>query len=375
VLDKLREWILPVKVRTSELAEHEPEPGWICAADVVPEKIEWLWRPYIALGKLTVLDGDPGLGKSTMMFDLAARISTGFEMPDHSPGNAPAGVVILTAEDGLGDTVRPRLEAAGADLRRINLFGFEHDVVLPGQLDLVARAARDNGAKLIVIDPLMAYLGADINAHRDQDVRGALKKFSALAAELGAAVVVVRHLNKQSGVNALYRGGGSIGIAGAARSTLLVAEDRERPGERVLCPGKNNLGAQASPLAFLIEMSDPTDMDSASRVRWLGPSAQTAESLLSPPLAEKDRGATDDAVEFLREALRDGAVASQTIEKDARGNGVSEWALKEAKRRLGVRAHKAGFKAGWVWELPKGTEVLNTGTDHPLHSQPHIVGG
>jgi hypothetical protein len=327
---------------------------WICAEDVVAERIEWLWRPRIALGKLTVVDGDPGLGKSTMMLDLAARVSTGFEMPDHSTGIPASGVVILTAEDGLGDTVRPRLEAAGADLSRINLFGFEHEVVLPDHIDLVAEAAREKSAKLLLIDPLMAYLSPDINAHRDQDVRRALKRFSALAAELGAAVVVVRHLNKQAGVNALYRGGGSIGIAGAARGALLVAEDSERPGVRVLAAGKNNLGMKAPALAFTIEQSDPADLHSASRIRWLGESARTTESLLSPPLAEKDRGAAADAIDFLRDALEEGAVAVKAVEKDAKGAGVSEWALKEAKRRLGVKARKEGFgEAGcWVWELP-----------------------
>ncbi len=219
-------------------------PVGVLLSDVKPERVSWLWPGRLPLGKLTVLDGDPGKGKSTLSLDLSARLTRGDIMPDGSGGGFPAGVVILSGEDGLADTIVPRLIAAGADLSRVVALAScpdsegdgEHPPVLPDDLPTIRAAIARVGAKLAIIDPLMAYLSDGTNSHKDQDIRRVLFRVAALAEETGAAVLVVRHLNKATGGVALYRGGGSIGIIGAARSGLLVAadpDDENLPGARL----------------------------------------------------------------------------------------------------------------------------------------------
>jgi hypothetical protein len=351
------------------------DPTWLRIEEVQPGTVTWLWRPYIPLGKLTLLDGDPGEGKTTVLLDIAARVTTGFEMPDHSSGCSAAGVVLLSAEDGIGDTIRPRLEAAGADLSRINAFSFEHDITLPDNVDIVRAAARDVGARLVIIDPLMAYLSPKVNAHRDQDVRRALKQLSELAADLDAAVVVIRHLTKQPGANPLYRGGGSIGITGAARSVLLAASDGERPGSHVLAPLKNNLAHLGPALGYCLESSDPTNLDAADRVRWLGVSELTAGQLLGPAASEKERGEVEKAMVFLAELLEDGEMPVKELYKERDQADFSRWSFRAAKDRLGILARKDGFQGQWHWRLP--TDAKGSGTDRhqSLRTTPYREGG
>ena len=234
------------------LAALAEEPAWspansaspvgVLLSTVSPEKVEWFWQGRIPRGKLTVVDGDPGTGKSTLTLDLTARASRGMAMPTGNGEREPVGVVILSGEDGLADTIVPRLLAAGADLDRILALtevpilsgGGSRPPVLPDDLDLIRQAIGRVQASLVVIDPLMAFLTSDTNSHRDQDIRRVLFQVAALAEETGVAVVVVRHLNKSNTGPALYRGGGSIGIIGAARSGLLVAVDPDDEERRVL---------------------------------------------------------------------------------------------------------------------------------------------
>ena len=323
-------------------------------SDVKPKRVEWLWRGRVPFGKPTILDGDPGLGKSTLTLEIAARLSRGEPLPGDNERGEPAGVVILSAEDGLGDTIRPRLEAAGADLERIvaipvvRLMGGGEDLPeIPRDLPVVERAVREIGARLVIVDPLMAHLGAHVSAHRDQDVRRALAPLARLAEETGAAVVVVRHLNKRTEGNPLYRGGGSIGIIGAARSGLLVAKDPDNDERRILAVSKSNLARTPEALAFRLE-----ERGEAVRVRWEGPSPHTARTLLAVPEEDAERGALDEAKQFLRELLTPAVVATRDVTKEARSAGISEKTLRRAKDALGVRAVKDGFHGGWRWTLP-----------------------
>ena len=288
-------------------------------SEVEPEQLEWLWPGRVPLGKLTVLDGDPGLGKSAMTLDIAARISVGGELPD-GERYGPAGVVLLSAEDGLADTIRPRLDAAGADTKRIVAVSTVPDgkaermVSIPKDLGLIERAIRRVGAALVVVDPLMAFLSGDTNSHKDQDVRRALAPLAALGEKMRAAVVIVRHLNKTEGGNSLYRGGGSIGIIGAARSGLVVAEDPEDPERRILAPNKNNLAKPPSSLVFGLG----TAPNGAVRVIWHGRSALSADQILQPPADDEDKSALSEAKKFLRDELRNGPVAAKRIKNNAR---------------------------------------------------------
>ncbi|MHB8160593.1 MAG: AAA family ATPase [Thermoleophilia bacterium] len=352
-------------------AEAAPTVG-ILMSQVQPERVSWFWQGYIPLGKLTVLDGDPGLGKSTLALNVAARVSRGHAMPDGSGGGEPAGVVILSAEDGLGDTIRPRLEAAGADLSRIVALpacpdsegGEEHPPVLPDDLGWIEKAIERVDAKLVIIDPLMAFLSGQTNSHRDQDIRRVLARMAALAEGTGAAILVIRHLNKTAGGNPLYRGGGSIGIIGAARSGLLVARDpeQEQDGERrVLASTKSNLGPMPASLSFHLEQAE----NDASRVLWDGASSYDASALLAQA-DDTERGALEEAIEFLEDELAGGPVAVREIKRLAREAGISEKTLQRAKTARKVEGHKQGMHQGWIWELPK---VANLSSETPLNAE------
>lgn len=341
--------------------------------DVQPEPVRWLWPGRIPLGKLTILDGDPGLGKSLLTIDLAARVSTGRPMPDgtQSDYGRPAGVVLLTAEDDPADTIRPRLDAAGADCGRIVMLQSIRELTtlpdgtvsertrLPnlGDIRALERAIDEVGGKLVIVDPVMAYTaGAD--THVDAEVRSVLARLAELAQRTGVAILAVRHLNKMGGSNPLYRGGGSIGFIASARSGLLVAPDPDDPDgkRRILAATKSNLAELPQSLAYTIEA--PTGV---AQIAWLGTSDQTARTLLAAPTDGEEKTAVDEAKEFLRDILADGPVEAKQVKAEARDAGISDISLRRAKSVLGVVAVKDGFgNAGkWLWQLQsKQTEDL-----------------
>jgi hypothetical protein len=245
-------------------------------SEVEPEPVEWLWPRRILRGKITVLDDDPDNGKSVLTTDLAARVTAGLDLPDGTPPEA-AGAVLLSAEDGAADTIRPRFDAAGGDPTSACLLGYEDPFLIPGDMPELERAVRQVRAALVVIDPIMAFLSDDVNANRDQDVRRALAPLKQMAERTGAAVVLVRHLNKTPGGNPLYRGGGSIGFIGAARSGMVVGRHPDDEELRVLAGQKSNLSLAPESLAYRIETAD----NGAARIVYEGVSSQNAGSILS----------------------------------------------------------------------------------------------
>ena len=328
-----------------------PEGG-LLASEVEAERLRWLAPKRIAAGKITDLSGDPGSGKSTLVADVAARISRGRALPDGERGE-PRGVVLLSAEDGPGDTIRPRLEVAQADLDRIAILTTKPDggmLSIPADISLVEAWVRKVDAALVVIDPVMAYLGRETNSFRDQDVRRALAPLAAMAERTGVAVILVRHLNKAQGMQPLYRGGGSIGIIGAARFGLLVAPDPDDPEARVLAPTKSNLAKPPASLRFRLVSVAGTDV---ARVEYLGTSPYTADDLVSagrPPSRGSQR---DQAIAWLRQELSGGPRSAVEVKELAAMTGVTEATLRRAKDAAGVRAVKEGFGDGssWIWEL------------------------
>lgn len=308
-------------------------------SDVKPERVSWLWPGYIPRGKLTLIDGDPGDGKSTLSLDLAARISTGKPMPDNSPG-VPGNVLVLSAEDGIGDTIRPRLDAAGAETANVLVL---HEIVeegqarpaeLPRDVGHIARLVREHGVALVVIDPLMAFL-AGVDSHNDQSVRRALHPLAKLADETGAAVLVVRHLNKGSGGKALYRGGGSIGISGAARAVFLVATDPEDEDRRLLASVKVNIAVKPPTMAYRV-VGDETH--GCSRIQWEGVVEATADELVNIEPAE-DRAEKLTATDYLAKALANGPRLTREIEEEAlQVHGISQRTLFRARKSLQVNA-------------------------------------
>ncbi len=330
----------------ADIPQEKPS-GLVMLDTVTPEAISWLWQGRIPLGKLSLIDGDPGLGKSTVTLDLVARISRGASMPDGSPG-VSGGAVLLTLEDGLADTIVPRLKAAGAVLSRIASLQEVHDkdgkprLPTVEDIEAIKRACQKVQAKIVVIDPLMAHLDGRTNSFRDQDIRRALTPLAQLADEIRVAVAVVRHLNKASGGQAIYRGGGSIGIAGQARCTHLVAKDPEDESRRIFASVKNNLAPEAPSLSFSLE-----GFDGASRIVWGGVSNCRADALLSIPSSTEERTALDEAREFLRDLLSNGPVESKEVQKEAKAAGITDITLRRAKKVLGVKVQKRDFAGGW----------------------------
>ncbi len=356
-----------------ELVPDDIHPTWtpersgtvlVRMADVVPERVEWLWEARIPRGKVTALDGDPGLGKSQTMTSVCARVTTGAPMPDGSRGVPPADVVICSAEDGIADTIVPRLLAAGADLERVYTLTIadeagERTIAIPDDLAHLEDAVVARSAALVVIDPLMAHLPSTVNSYRDQDVRRALAPLAALAERTGCAMVVIRHLNKMAGGNPLYRGGGSIGIIGAARSGLLAASDPddETGTRRVLAVMKSNLAPIAPALSYTIEsvtVESPAGPIATSRVAWGEVTEHTAAQLLAVPANADDRSALHDGEDVLTEILADGPMPARDVQAAARQAGISERTLDRAKAALHVVSKREGFGAGSrvLWRLP-----------------------
>jgi hypothetical protein len=230
--------------------------------------------------------------------------------------------------------------------------GHERLLSIPEDLGLIEEGIRRVGARLVVVDPLMAFLSANTNSHRDQDVRRALAPLASLAERTGASILVVRHLNKAAANNPLYRGGGSIGIIGAARMAFVVGKDPQDENHRVLASSKNNLAKPPKSLTFALEEAEGT-----VRVKWLGESEVSAHQLLATPRDEEHADAKKEAVQFLNEVLADGAVASSQVKEEAEEAGISERTLWRARKVLGVLSYREGATGGrgkgkWLWKLP-----------------------
>ncbi len=330
----------------------------VCVAAVAVEPVRWLWPGRVPLGKVTVLDGDPGVGKSTLTLTVAAKVTTGSPFPDGARPEV-GDVIVLSAEDEVGDTIRPRLEAAGADLGRCWVLP---DVrpegepprppELPLDLDQLEGYVKARQAALVVVDPLMAFLSPQVDAHRDQDVRRALASMAGMAARTGAATVIVRHMNKSGAGSPLYRGSGSIGIVGAARAGLLVAPDPEDPARRVLAVSKSNLGPMPDALAYRL-VSD--ELYGVAKVCWDGAVGYSAADLLRAGRGDdEDAPARREAEEVLREVLAAGPVPARQAKAQARDAGISERTLARAREAIGAVTKREGFGPGafYVWALP-----------------------
>lgn len=351
IIEEAPEWTPPPVTKI-------PDEGLVSLADIEPKRLQWLWRGWLPVGKLVVLDGDPGLGKSQILLDIAARLSRGDVMPDESePGiSGPVSTLLLSAEDDLADTIVPRLMAAGADLGRIHartLVNDSGEMRYPtiADIDRLRSDLLITGARLVVIDPLMAYLPETTNAHRDQQMRRLLAPLADLAGEFGAVVAALRHLNKSAATSAMYRGGGSIGIIGAARLGILVGKDpNDSTGKRrVIAAHKQNLADDGATLAYHVE-----SVGDVSRIVWDGASSVCAQDMLGE---DGDGLALRDAMEFLRVELAGGPVGSEVIYGMGEQAGHSKRTLQRAKGRLGVESVKdtGSMRGKWCWALPDPT--------------------
>ena len=337
------------------------------ASDVQPEAIKWLWRGKIARNKVCLITGDPGTGKSMLTVNLAAHVSRGRNWPAGG-GDCPLGdVLFVSAEDDPADTIRPRLDAAGADASRIHIVAGvesfssrgtpEHRMMsLKEDIDAIVTAVRSlNACRLIVIDPVSAYLdGAD--SHNNAEVRGLLAPLSELAREVGAAIVVVSHLNKGTGGSALYRTQGSLAFVAAARSAWLVTRDKVDKEKRLFLPLKNNLAPDTTGMSYYIRETAGVPF-----IQWGDePIVISADDALGKPDdGDHETTLAEDAVEWLRDVLAGGPLPAKEVQAHGKNAGYSTATLRRAQAAIGIKPKRIGGAADdgkWVWSLPEGEE-------------------
>lgn len=342
---------------------------------VKPERIAWRSRGRVARGKMTVLDGDPGLGKSTMLMDWAAAVSRGDPLPDGEP-QPERGVLLICAEDDPADTIVPRLMVANADLKHIILLtelpvtdeqgnvpnpDQRRLLSLPLDVPLIEQMIKAHDIGLVIVDPLLAFLDEGLKANSDQDVRAALTPLATCMQRTNASAILVRHLNKSASSNSLYRGGGSIGIIGVARFGLLVARGREDRDQRVLASTKSNLGPPPASLGYRLESIEDQDV---AKVVWTGIINDSADDLLGDTLATDDqKNASAAAEDFLTNFLANGPASRQSIIGDAKKAGIGINAVDKAKSRLGIQHKRIKNHLGpndsiYIWHLP-GQDLSN----------------
>jgi len=329
-------------------------PVLVNLASVKAEPVEWLWPGRIPRGKLALIIGEPGDGKTMTLCDVTARVTRGIGWPDG--GDSTEGhAIILTAEDGIADTLRPRIDRHGGDaahvdiLRGVRLDGAEIAFNLERDLPALEHAITSTGSVIVGIDPLSAYLGSR-DSYKDSEIRGILGPLAALAERTRVAVVGILHLTKAAQRRLLNRAQGSIAFVAAARVVLSVGQDPNVPGRRLLVSIKNNLGPQAPALAFRI---------TEDGLRWdAEPVVGSADALLAQDEAptRSESKEREQAAEFLRQLLNGGPVASKQVEADAKANGIAQRTLWRAKSDLGILAERGksqeGKPAAWYWMLP-----------------------
>jgi putative DNA primase/helicase len=355
-------------------------------SDIEMRPIRWLWRDRIALGKLCLLAGQPGLGKSQLTCALAALVSTGSPFPDGF--QAPVGsVVLLTCEDDPEDTIRPRLEAAGADTSKVHIIDVVTDVVgsevfargvdLSRDVELLRTAVtRIGDVRLVVIDPISAFVGK-VDAHKNHEVRGLLGPLASLAADRGPTIMMLAHLNKGNvDRNAMSRVNGSGAFVAAARSAWLVEKDPddESGRRRLMVPLKNNVGDDKTGFAYVLETVHLTSTIETSRVRFDGVAQMEAAELLSRQVTSPGQlTQADESAEFLREFLAAGPQLSKDVARAAQAEGHSPKSIRRARERLGIftRRSGAGKSHATTWELP---DLATTPDSTPAHSRPHFDG-
>jgi hypothetical protein len=340
-----------------------PVVPMIRASDLVPEPLEFIWNGRIARGKLTVLAGDPGLGKSLLAAYMAAVVSQGGSW---GPGGdqAPRGsVIMVTTEDGLQDTLRPRLEAAGADLEAVHLLS---DLDLTRDLEALERSVnRVPNVRLVIIDPITSCLGG-VNLNGTSQVRRVLEPLSRFAVRTGTAVVCITHLNKSKSRQAIARMTGSHAFVAVARSAFLLWKDAHDPGRRLFLPMKNNLGAEVQGLGFRVE-EVPAGRGAAPRLVFdSDPVTITADEALNASHGERNNpSAIADAMEFLRDYLAAGPVSARDVEATAKAELIAPISLRRAKKSLGVVSSKSSMTGQWHWMLPSNTKMISpTEDDH-----------
>ena len=294
-------------------------------SDVKLTPVNWLWKPYLPFGKLSVLQGNPGEGKTYFAMHLAAACTNGKLLPNMEQLE-PFNVIYQTAEDGLGDTVKPRLIEAGADLDRVLVID-DSDVQLTLSDERIEKAIIENNARLVIIDPIQAYLGADVDMNRANEVRPIFMRLGQVAQRTGCAILLIGHLNKAAGMQSLQRGLGSIDIAAAVRSVMFIGKLKHDPTMRILTHEKSSLAPPGASLAF--------SLGNEGGFQWVGEYDITADEMLSGIDPQRETK-TQQAKDLICTLLAGGKqVLSEDIDKVALERGIPGRTVRDAKRELG----------------------------------------
>lgn len=332
----------------------------VAASEVMMENPKFVWEGRVPLGKLTCIEGRMGVGKTTILAAIIAATTNNGRLPGqiHVP---QGGAILISLEDGHHDTLVPRLRASGADLTRCHLFdGYEFDGVrTSGIFDLskdgprLRDAIEKTGATIVAIDPFTATLGATVNSYKDQDVRRVLAPLAQIAEDTKAAIIFSRHFRKGAGL-AEDAGSGSVGIGAACRSVLRVDRDPDNVERFLLSSVKSSLSRTPQTIGYRIESVSMTGgpLITTSMIAWDGESAWTARALASQSLSTDKRARTEEAKEFLLEALRDTERPAKELFRAADAEGISRRTLQRASDELHVAKKRRGFAEGSVWALP-----------------------
>lgn len=329
----------------------------VCLGDVKSERVSWLTPGFLPLGKFVIVEGDPGQGKSTFALDIAARITRG-EPVLGAAAHEPRNVVLVTYEDGLADTVRPRVDALGGDASRVFVLrgvvigddGEERPPTFPDDVQRLRTVIEEHAAALVIVDPLGAALSESTDSHKDASTRRVVSQLARLGEETGACVLGVRHLTKGAASNAVRAGGGSIAFIGQARVGLLVSEhpdDGDKPQHerrRVLATVKNNLAPH--PASRMFELYQP-DGHEHPRLRWLGETTLSADDLNAAHAAAvpEERDAATERADWLREVLSAGPIDSREVVKLGRSMGYNDRSIRRSASTMGVQMHREGSGA------------------------------
>ena len=319
----------------------------IKASEIEPKEVKWLWYPYIPFGKVTLLQGDPGDGKSKLMLSIAALLSKGEPLPfTETEENEPMTIIYQTTEDDADDTVVPRFNSAGGNGENL-IFIKEDEKSLSFGDNRIREAIEMYHAKLLILDPMSSYIGESCSMNNANETRAEFNHLIVVAKDTGCAIVIIAHMNKMRDTNPLYRTNGSIDIAGAARSILAITRtpNKEVPAERYLVQVKSNLAPTGS--AILFEVSE-------KGVDFISEMEMTAEEAFQS-LAPKIGRPNDKEVKakaFLMEMLKDGEMLSSDCEEKLEAAGFRKSTIKKAKKNAGVISRKKGFL--WYWSLPMG---------------------
>ena len=312
-------------------------------SEVDTQTVEWLWEPYIPFGKVTIVQGNPGEGKTTFALRLAAACTNRKPFP-HMAAHEPFNVIYQTAEDGLGDTIKPRLMEAEADLDRVLVID-ESKQGLSLSDERIERAIRQTGARLIILDPIQAYVGEKTDMNKANEIRPMFRRLAEIAERTGCAVILIGHLNKAAGGQSAYRGLGSIDFRAAARSVLLIGRLKREPNVRVIVHDKSSLAPEGKPIAFCL--------DPETGFSWIGEYDITADELLSGA-GGNTATKTEQAEKLILDLLADGKeLASEDIEKAAAEAGISARTVRAAKKNLDGRITSKRIGAAWYHALKK----------------------